>query len=188
MMSDTPITERQQYWLDHIRAADASDGSIAGYERSESLRSERFSINQPAMAVNETETAAGTSEDAEVEQPDTPGNLTVPAHHRARFGRRPLPKALPRVDVVHDIDEDDSQCGECGTELTPVSGEVTEQLDIQPARVRVLRHVRKTYACKAHDSNVVTATMPAQPIPRSLASAGTLAYVAVTKSVDSLTL
>jgi hypothetical protein len=37
-MSDTPITERQQYWLDHIRAADAFDGSIADYARSEDLK------------------------------------------------------------------------------------------------------------------------------------------------------
>ena len=37
-MSDTPITERQQYWLDHIRAADAFDGSIADYARSEGLK------------------------------------------------------------------------------------------------------------------------------------------------------
>jgi hypothetical protein len=38
MMSDTPITERQQYWLDHIRAAEAFDGSIADYARSEGLK------------------------------------------------------------------------------------------------------------------------------------------------------
>jgi hypothetical protein len=38
MMSKTPITERQQYWLDHIRAADAFDGSIADYARSEGLK------------------------------------------------------------------------------------------------------------------------------------------------------
>ena len=37
-MSDTPITERQQYWLDHIQAADAFDGSIANYARTEGLK------------------------------------------------------------------------------------------------------------------------------------------------------
>src|SRR6056297_1727177 len=38
MMSAIPITERQQYWLDHIRAAEAFDGSIADYARSEGLK------------------------------------------------------------------------------------------------------------------------------------------------------
>lgn len=37
-MSDTPITERQQFWLDHIQAAEAFDGSIADYARSEGLK------------------------------------------------------------------------------------------------------------------------------------------------------
>ena len=37
-MSDTPITKRQQYWLDHIRAADAFDGSIADYARSAGVK------------------------------------------------------------------------------------------------------------------------------------------------------
>jgi hypothetical protein len=35
MMSDTPITERQQFWLNHIHAADAFDGSNAEYARPE---------------------------------------------------------------------------------------------------------------------------------------------------------
>ena len=37
-MSDTPITERQQYWLDHIQGAEAFNGSIADYARSEGLK------------------------------------------------------------------------------------------------------------------------------------------------------
>ena len=37
-MSDTPITERQQYCLDHIQAAEAFDGSIADYARSKGLK------------------------------------------------------------------------------------------------------------------------------------------------------
>jgi len=37
-MSDTTITERQQHWLGHIRAADAFDGSIADYARSKALK------------------------------------------------------------------------------------------------------------------------------------------------------
>jgi len=37
-MSDTLITERQQHWLDHIQAAEAFDGSIADYARSEGLK------------------------------------------------------------------------------------------------------------------------------------------------------
>ena len=37
-MSDVTITERQQYWLDHIRAAAAFDGNLAEYARSAGLK------------------------------------------------------------------------------------------------------------------------------------------------------
>lgn len=36
-MSDATMTERQQYWLDQIRAADAFEGSVADYARGEGL-------------------------------------------------------------------------------------------------------------------------------------------------------
>lgn len=36
-MSDTEITDRQQYWLDHIRAAEAHEESVAAYARAEGL-------------------------------------------------------------------------------------------------------------------------------------------------------
>ena len=36
-MSDSPITERQQFWLDHIQLAEAFDGSVADYARAHEL-------------------------------------------------------------------------------------------------------------------------------------------------------
>lgn len=36
-MSDSPITERQQFWLDHLRSAEAFDGSVADYARAHEL-------------------------------------------------------------------------------------------------------------------------------------------------------
>lgn len=151
-------------------------------------RSERFSVDQLALAFNEAEAAAALSDETGVEQPDMLGTVAVPAHRRAKGGRRPLPKAFPRVEIIHEIDAAECQCGDCHGHLVPISEKVSEQLDIQPARIRVLRHVRKTYACKACEGHLVTAPMPAQPIPRSLASPGTLAHVAVGKYVDGLPL
>lgn len=37
-MSNSEITERQQDWLDHIKAAEDFDGSVADYARAEGLR------------------------------------------------------------------------------------------------------------------------------------------------------
>lgn len=37
-MSDTTITERQRFWLEHLRAAEASADSLAAYARGAGLR------------------------------------------------------------------------------------------------------------------------------------------------------
>ena len=49
---------------------------------------------------------------------------------------------------MHDIDESEKTCG-CGGRLVRIGEEVSEQLDIVPARMQVIRHIRPKYACKA---------------------------------------
>lgn len=39
-MSDVTFTERQQYWLDHVRAAATFDGNLAEYACSAGLKRE----------------------------------------------------------------------------------------------------------------------------------------------------
>ncbi len=85
---------------------------------------------------------------------------------------------------------DDNECrwGACSKGLKVIGQKVTEQLDITPARVRVLRHVRNTYRCDLCEGKITTAPMPPQLIPQSMASPGTLAHIAAGKYVDGLPL
>lgn len=106
---------------------------------------------------------------------------------KARGKRGPLPLALPRVDVVHDVPESERVCP-CGTPMVHIGEEVSEQLDIIPMQVRVLRHIRKRYACSSKDTAPVIAPVPAQVLPRSNASSALLAMLLVTKYVDGLPL
>jgi len=73
--------------------------------------------------------------------------IVVPAHRRKKRGRKPLPKDLPRIDIIHDLSEDKKQCA-CGVQLSRIGEEVSEKLDYIPARLRVERHIRYKYACK----------------------------------------
>lgn len=108
-------------------------------------------------------------------------------------GRKPLPEHLPRVRIEHDIPAEDKVCA-CGCHKTKIGAETSEQLDIIPAKIRVLRHVRFKYACRMCEGteddgpSVMTAPMPPQPIPRSNASPGLLAYIATAKFCDGLPL
>jgi transposase len=69
--------------------------------------------------------------------------IAVTAHERKRGGRK-LPQSLPRVRIEHDLGESQKICP-CSCALTRIGEETSEQLDIIPAQVSVLQHVRFTY-------------------------------------------
>lgn len=125
------------------------------------------------------------------EEDEEDGEITVPTHTRKKKGRRKLPDDLPRIDVVHDIDEKEKYC-DCGTALSKIGEDVSEKLDIIPAQIRVIRNIRPKYACKScegafsDDKSVKIAPAPPQIIPKGLATAGLLAYVLVGKFCDAL--
>jgi transposase len=89
--------------------------------------------------------------------------------------------------VIHDVPEAERICA-CGTPMVEIGQDVSEQLDIVPMQVRVLRHVRKRYGCPKGDQAPVTAPAPAQVLPKSNASNDLLAMLLVTKYVDGLPL
>ena len=73
--------------------------------------------------------------------------ITVAAHQRKKRGRKPLPDHLPRVDVVHELAENERRCEHDGQLLTEIGEVISEQLYIIPATIQVTRHIRKKYAC-----------------------------------------
>ena len=126
-------------------------------------------------AVSENETMAADEE------------IIVSVHTRHKSGRKKLPESLPRVDVVHELSAEERICPHDGAKLAEIGGVVSEQLDIVPAKIQVIRHIRKKYACDCGQC-IKTAALPPQPIPKSLASAGLLAHVTVSKYQDALPL
>ena len=62
--------------------------------------------------------------------------------------------------------------------LREIGVEASEQLDIIPQQVRVIRHERVKYACPCCDGALRLAPKPAQVIPKGLLSEGAIAWVA----------
>lgn len=104
-----------------------------------------------------------------------------------RGKRSPLPAELKRIDVVHDVPEAERSCP-CGTPMVEIGADVSEQLDLVPMQVRVLRHIRKRYGCPGSAHAPMTAPLPPQPLPKSNASADLLAMLLVVKFIDGLPL
>jgi transposase len=152
--------------------------------------SEKITLDQLGLSFDEAEvTVLAADALAEREQAEeNDGDVPVAGHRRRRGGRRPLPPELPRVEVLYALEGEACRCGQCQHELEVIGEKLSEQLDIVPAKVQVLRHVRRTYRCPDCEGHILSAPRPAQPIPRSNASPGTLAQVAVAKYADGLPL
>ena len=124
---------------------------------------------------------------------ETQKNLVIPEHTRQKPKRKPLPKDLPRVEIIEDIAESEKVCA-CGASLSKIGEEVCEKLDIIPAKIQVIRIVRPKYACKSCEGvesegpTVKIAPTPPQIIPKGIATPGLVAHIAVSKYVDGLPL
>lgn len=153
-------------------------------------KSEQLSGEQPAL-FNEAEATldaaevAGESARADDAAADT---TQIPAHTRAKPGRRPLPAWIERIEVLHDLPEAEKRCATHDVALTSIGHDVSEQLEIIPMQVRVIRNVRPKYSCPKCRDSVKTAPLSPQLIPKSVATPGLLAYVAVSKYADALPL
>lgn len=123
-------------------------------------KSEKISKDQLDL-FNEAEVEAQKPEAGE-----EPEDTTVPEHKRKKGGRCKLPEHLPRTGIEHDIPEEEKQCP-CGCMKSRIGEETSEQLNIIPAKVEVLQHVRFKYACRScegvEDEGKTVAVAPVPP-------------------------
>jgi len=177
--------------LDALQTAHQKETSLL-YEQLRHLRAQLFG---PRSEKGTGESSIQILPLFDIPEPEDldaePERVTVEGYQRKKKGRRPLPAELPRIEQVHDIDESEKTCG-CGCRLVRIGEEVSEQLDIVPARMQVIRHIRPKYACKACEGEkndgpaVRIAPVHPQIIPKSIATAGLLAFILTGKFVDHL--
>jgi transposase len=147
----------------------------------------RFGVKSEALSpeqrdlFSETVTADGAAIAAELAAQQPP----APSPKRAKpSGRKPLPPELPRIEHRHEPDA--CTCAECGRELVKIGEDVSEQLDVEPARFFVHRHIRPQYACRTCET-VTAAAIPPALIDGGLAAPGLHAWVLIQKYLRSFT-
>ncbi|MEB3422104.1 IS66 family transposase [Salipiger marinus] len=90
-----------------------------------------------------------------------------------------LPPHLPRVEVV--IEPDHAGCTCCGDLRVRIGEDVSEALDVVPARLRVIRTIRPKYACRHCQEHVVQAPAPARVMSGGMVSTALVAHVVAAK-------
>ena len=133
-------------------------------------KTEAFTAEQRDLFTETLETDLSAMQ-AELENLSSP-----PPRAKAKPpGRNPLPPELPRVEYRHEPES--CSCGACGRDLVKIGEDISEQLDVEPARFFVNRHIRPQYACRTCET-ITAAAVPAAVIDGGLASPGLLACIA----------
>jgi transposase len=147
-------------------------------KRSEKLKIDPLSDEQHAFVFDELETGLGAIT-AELNKPMGKSASSRPPRPRKEFAAH-----LERIEVVIEP-EDMPGCG--GLEKVRIGEDVSERLDVTPARFRVIVTRRPKYAYRGRDG-VIQAPAPAHLIEGGVATEALLAQIAVAKYADGLPL
>jgi transposase len=154
-------------------------------------RSERVAESDPAQGLLFNEAERDAALETKDPEPATVEHVTRPAGRRG--GRRRPSSELPRIEVHHDLSEEEKQCPWCGGDRAKIGEERSEEIEIIPARVVVKVHVRAKYGpCHCDDfvgndePAVIVAPAPAKIAPGSLYSNNAAAFFIVTKYADAM--
>lgn len=184
--------ELQRQRLEEEKQAAIKAAVAAALRRFYAPKTERFDPRQLLLFGQQVEELAAQIElSAEFDTEPAPPSRRKRRRHE--HGRNPLPDNLPRIEIEHDLDENEKPCPCCGEVRLRIGQEVSEQLEIIPASFKVLKHVRYKYGCprcerEAVNPQIVTAAKPPQPIEKGLPGPGLLAYLVTSKSGQHLPL
>jgi len=154
-------------------------------------RSEKFDPRQ--LLIFGIAVAEQIPVDAKVVEAETGEKPRTRRVNHHKHGRGQLPAHLPRVEIPHDLTDEQKPCPCCGEMRLCIGSEISEQLEFVSASFQVLKHVRHKYACKACDAagngaNIEIAAPPTGPIEKGLPGPGLVAHVIVSKLGDHLPL
>lgn len=147
-------------------------------KRSEKLRLDPLNEEQQAFVFDEIETGLAAIR-AELDKSKTRAERSRPPRPRKGFAAH-----LERVEVVI---EPEVPAGCEGLEKVRIGEDVSERLDVTPAKFRVIVTRRPKYAYRGRDG-VIQAPAPVHLIEAGIATEALLAQIAVAKYADGLPL
>jgi transposase len=150
------------------------------------MRREKFgqSSERGTQLIEQLELAITDLEETKAEE-ETKSEIAAPEKQKAKRertgikpARRPLPHNLPRERIVYAAP---CACGKCGgTNLRKLGEAVTESLECEPRRWKVVEHVREKFSCRDCEG-ITEPPAPSHPIARGRAGPSLLAMILASK-------
>ncbi|MBN1570690.1 MAG: IS66 family transposase [Acidobacteria bacterium] len=103
---------------------------------------------------------------------------------RQQRKRRPLPEHLETETIT--LEPEVTHCPCCGKPLQKIGEEVSEEIDLIPAKLIRRRTVRPKYACPCGEAGVNIAPMPPRLIPQSRLGLGLGVHIVLSRFDDHL--
>jgi len=144
-------------------------------------------LNNLQLELLADEEPSATSDEVAAEAKREPIERKPARERKPHPGRERLPENLPRVEKVIVCTE--PNCRKCGKETAVIGYDISEQLDVEPARylVRVIK--REKRACRGCEQGaVVMAPLEPRIVEKGLASDRVVVETVVAKYSDHLPL
>src|SRR5271155_3062212 len=148
-------------------------------------QSEKIDPDQLALMLEDVEQAiAAAAAQAEARSREKPAK--TPDERKRQVNRGALPKHLPREEVVVDLA--DKCCPCCNGLRVKIGEDVSERLDMIPARFKVIVTHRPKYACRVCEGEMAQAPAPEHLIEGGIPTENLIAAVVIAKYADHLPL
>ena len=100
---------------------------------------------------------------------------------------------LPVRTIEYSLPQEQRVCPECGEDMHVMGHDTRKELEIIPAEVRVIEHVREVYSCRRCEREGTSVPVKKAPSPKpvikgSLAGASCVAHIMVQKYMNAMPL
>ncbi len=159
--------------------------------QNEELRKQLFGPKADRLTPEQEEQLKQLNQDLQDEalRPDPVSDQILENEDRAsrrrhQRKRRPLPEHLETETVI--LEPEVTICPCCGKPLQKIGEEVSEEIDMIPAKLIRRRTIRPKYACPCGEAGVHIAPMPSRLIPQSRLGLGLGVHIVLTRFDDHL--
>lgn len=149
--------------------------------KTEAMTAQQRALFQDTLAEDEASLQAQLAE-LQRGLPETP---KTPKAQPRRPRRQALPEHLERVEHRHEPEDTSCPTPECGRAMQRIGEDVSEKLDIIPAKFFVHRHIYGKWACRCCQ---VLRQEPAEPdvVDGGIPASGLVAHTLISRFVDHL--